>query len=115
MLVMSASMSRLRLAAIVLIMVLILTITILPSVDNAHYVRNDGKWESTDTPQEMLVFADSKVIRPSNATSNPVLYTPGELETLAREHGITGDLNNPCVSVMNGDWNTTSVWITGVM
>lgn len=46
MLTMSASMSRLRLAAIVLIMVLILTITILPSVDNAHYVRNDGAWNN---------------------------------------------------------------------
>lgn len=44
MLVMSASVNRLRLAAIVLIMVLILTITILPSGDNAHYVRNDGEW-----------------------------------------------------------------------
>lgn len=45
MLVMSASVNRLRLAAIVLIMVLILTITILPSADNAHYVRNDGAWK----------------------------------------------------------------------
>ena len=83
--------------------------------DNAHYVRNDGEWESTDMPQEMTVFANSKVIRPSTATSNPVLYTQGELEALAQEHGVTGNLNNPCVSVMNGDYNTTSVWITGVM
>lgn len=43
---MSASMSRLRLAAIVLIMVLILTITILPSSENAHYVRSGGAWKS---------------------------------------------------------------------
>lgn len=83
--------------------------------DNAHYVRNDGKWKSSDTPQEMIVFANSKVIRPSNNTSNPVLYSPGELETLAREHGITGNLDNPCISAMNGDWNTTSIWINGVM
>lgn len=83
--------------------------------DNVHYVRNDGKWESSDTPQEMIVFANSKVIRPSNNTSNPVLYSPSELEALAREHGITGNLNSPCISVMNGDWNTTSIWIDGVM
>lgn len=83
--------------------------------DNAHYVRNDGKWKSSDTPQEMIVFANSKVIRPSNNTSNPVLYSPSELEALAREHGITGNLNSPCISVMNGDWNTTSIWVNGVM
>lgn len=83
--------------------------------DNAHYVRNDGAWKSSDTPQEMIVFANSKVIRPSNNTSNPVLYSPSELEALAREHGITGNLNSPCISAMNGDWNTTSIWINGVM
>lgn len=83
--------------------------------DNAHYVRNDGAWKSSDTPQEMIVFANSKVIRPSNNTSNPVLYSPAELEALAREHGITGNLNSPCISVMNGDWNTTSIWVNGVM
>lgn len=83
--------------------------------NNAHYVRNDGKWESSDTPQEMIVFANSKVIRPSKNTWNPVLYSPGELEALAREHGITGKLNLPCISVMNGDWNTTNIWINGVM
>lgn len=83
--------------------------------DNAHYVRNDGAWKSSDTPQEMIVFANSKVIRPSSSTSNPVLYSPGELETLAKEHGITGNLNSPCISVMNGDWNTTSIWVNGVM
>lgn len=83
--------------------------------DNAHYVRNDGKWKSSDTPQEMIVFANSKVIRPSSNTSNPVLYSPDELEALAREHGITGNLNSPCISVMNGDWNTTSIWVNGVM
>lgn len=83
--------------------------------NNAHYVRNDGAWKSSDTPQEMIVFANSKVIRPSNNTSNPVLYSPGELESLAREHGITGNLNSPCISVMNGDWNTTSIWVNGVM
>lgn len=84
-------------------------------VDNARYVRNNGAWESSDTPQEMIVFANSKVIRPSTDTSNPVLYSPGELELLAQKHGITGNLNSPCVSVMNGDWDTTSIWITGVM
>lgn len=83
--------------------------------DNAHYARNGGAWESSDTPQEMIVFANSKVIRPSTDTSNPVLYSPGELETLAKEHGITGNLNTPCISVMNGDWNTTSIWVNGVM
>lgn len=83
--------------------------------DNGHYVRKDGAWESSDTPQEMIVFANSKVIRPSNNTSNPVLYSPDELEALARGHGITGNLNIPCISAMNGDWNTTSIWITGVM
>jgi hypothetical protein len=83
--------------------------------DNAHYVRNDGAWKSSDTPQEMIVFANSKVIRPSNNTLNPVLYSPGELEALARKHGITGNLNSPCISAMNGDWNTTSIWINGVM
>lgn len=83
--------------------------------DNAHYVRNGGAWESSDTPQEMIVFANSKVIRPSADTLNPVLYSPNELETLAKEHGITGNLNIPCVSVMNGDWNTTSIWVNGVM
>lgn len=83
--------------------------------NNVHYVRNDGKWKSSDTPQEMIVFANSKVIRPSNNTSNPVLYSPSELEALAQEHGITGNLNSPCISVMNGDWNTTSIWVNGVM
>lgn len=84
-------------------------------VDNAHYVRNDGTWESSDTPQEMIVFADSKVIRPASATINPVLYTQSELQTLAKEHGVTGRLGNPCISVMNGDWDTTSIWVLGVM
>lgn len=83
--------------------------------DNVHYVRNGGAWESSDTPQEMIVFANSKVIRPSTDTANPVLYSPGELKTLAQEHGITGTLNTPCISAMNGDWNTTSIWINGVM
>ena len=83
--------------------------------DNAHYVRNDGTWESSDTPQEMIVFADSKVIRPASTTINPVLYSQHELQTLAKEHGVNGNLNNPCISAMNGDWNTTSIWITGVM
>jgi hypothetical protein len=83
--------------------------------DNAHYVRNDGTWESSDTPQEMIVFADSKVIRPSSDTVNPVLYSESELQTLAKKHGVTGNLNIPCISVMNGDWDTTSIWINGVM
>lgn len=83
--------------------------------DNAHYVRNDNAWESSDTPQEMIVFAHSKVIRRSNSTWNPELYSASELATLAQQHGVTGNLNNPCVSVMNGDWNTTSIWINGVM
>lgn len=83
--------------------------------DNAHYVRNDNAWESSDTPQEMIVFAHSKIIRRSNSTQNPELYSASELATLAQQHGVTGNLNNPCVSVMNGDWNTTSIWINGVM
>lgn len=83
--------------------------------DNAHYVRNDNAWESSDTPQEMIVFAHSKVIRLSASTQNPELYSAIELKTLAQKHGVTGNLNNPCVSVMNGDWNTTSIWINGVM
>ena len=83
--------------------------------DNAHYVRNEGEWKSSDTPQEMIVFAHTKVIRPSKNTVNPELYSESELRTLAREHGITGGLNSPCVSVMNGDWNTTGIWINGVM
>lgn len=84
-------------------------------VDNAHYVRNDGAWEAFATPKEMIVFANSKVIVPSSATSNPVLYSEAELATLAQEHGITGKLSLPCISVINGDWNTTGIWITGVM
>lgn len=83
--------------------------------DNAHYVRNDGKWKSSDTPQEMIVFAHTKVIKSSRNTVNPELYSESELQTLAREHGITGYLSAPCVSVMNGDWNTTGIWINGVM
>lgn len=83
--------------------------------ENAHYVRNGGAWKSSDTPQDMLVFAHSKVIRPSTTTVNPVLYSESELRTLAQEHGITGNLNNPCISVLNGDWNTTDIWINGVM
>lgn len=83
--------------------------------DNAHYVRNDGTWESSDTSQEMIIFVDSKVIRPESATTNPVLYSQSDLQTLAKKHGVTGNLNNPCISVMNGDWNTTSIWINGVM
>lgn len=82
---------------------------------NAHYVRNEGEWKSSDTPQEMIVFAHTKVIRPSRDTVNPELYSESELRTLARDHGVTGDLNAPCVSVMNGDWNTTGIWINGVM
>lgn len=83
--------------------------------DNAHYVRNKGEWESSDTPQEMIVFAHTKVIRSSRATTNPELYSESELQTLAREHGLTGFLNAPCVSAMNGDWDTTSIWINGIM
>lgn len=83
--------------------------------DNAHYVRNEGEWKSSDTPQEMIVFAHTKVIRSSRDTVNPELYSESELQTLAREHGITGELVFPCVSVMNGDWNTTGIWINGVM
>lgn len=84
-------------------------------VDNAHYVRNSGAWKSSDTPQDMLVFAHSKVIRSSNTTVNPVLYSESELRTLAQEHGITGKLNTPCISVLNGDWDATGIWINGVM
>ena len=84
-------------------------------VDNAHYVRNGGAWKSSDTPQEMIVFAHTKVIQPSTATINPVLYSEHELQILAQEHGITGNLNNPCISVLNGDWNTTDIWINGIM
>lgn len=84
-------------------------------VDNAHYVRDGGKWEASDVPQEMKVFACSKVIQPSSTTANPVLYSESELRTLAQEHGITVPLGTPCISVMNGDWNTTSIWIRGVM
>lgn len=83
--------------------------------DNAHYVRNDGTWELSDTPQEMIVFVDSKVIRPASDTTNPVLYSQADLQTLAKKHGVTGNLNNPCISAMNGDWNTTSIWINGAM
>lgn len=84
-------------------------------VDNAHYVRNEGEWKSSDTPQEMIVFAHTKVIRSSKDTVNPELYSESELQTLARGHGITGNLSAPCISVMNGDWNTTGIWINGVM
>lgn len=83
--------------------------------DNAHYVRNEGEWKSSDTPQEMIVFAHTKVIKSSRDTINPELYSESELQTLAREHGITGALSAPCVNVMNGDWNTTGIWINGVM
>lgn len=83
--------------------------------DNAHYVRNEGEWKSSDTPQEMMVFAHTKVIKSSKDTVNPELYSESELQTLAREHGLTGYLSAPCVSVMNGDWNTTPIWINGVM
>lgn len=84
-------------------------------VDNAHYVRNGGAWGSSDTPQDMLVFAHTKVIRPSATTINPVLYSESELQILAQKHGITGNLDNPCISVLNGDWNTTDIWINGIM
>ena len=83
--------------------------------DNAHYVRNEGEWKSSDAPQEMIVFAHTKVIRSSRDTVNPELYSESELQTLAREHGITGSLVFPCVSVLNGDWDTTGIWINGVM
>lgn len=83
--------------------------------DNAHYVRNGGKWDSSDTSQEMIVFAHTKVIRSSRATTNPELYSESELQTLAREHGLTGSLSAPCVSAMNGDWDATSIWINGIM
>lgn len=83
--------------------------------DNAHCVRNGGAWKSSDTPQEMIVFAHTKVVRPSTTTINPVLYSESELQILAQEHGITGNLNNPCISVLNGDWNTTDIWINGIM
>lgn len=83
--------------------------------DNAHYVRNKDAWESSDTPKEMIVFAHSKVIRSSSNTVNPQLYSESELATLAQEHGITGSLNAPCISVINGDWNATAIWIHGVM
>lgn len=82
---------------------------------NAHYVRNGDAWKSSDTPHEMIVFAHTKVIQPSTSTINPVLYSESELRILAQEHGITGNLDNPCISVLNGDWNTTSIWINGIM
>ncbi len=82
---------------------------------NAHYVRNGGAWKSSDTPQEMIVFAHTKVIQPSTATINPVLYSESELQILAQKHGITGNLNNPCISVLNGDWNNADIWINGIM
>lgn len=82
---------------------------------NVHYIRDKGEWKSSDTPQEMIVFAHTKVIKSSRDTVNPELYSESELQTLAREHGITGYLSAPCVSVMNGDWNTTGIWISGVM
>lgn len=63
----------------------------------------------------MIVFADTKVIKSSRDTVNPELYSESELQALAKDHGITGYLNAPCVSVMNGDWNTTGIWINGVM
>lgn len=84
-------------------------------VDNARYVRNGGAWKSSDTPREMIVFAHTKVIRLSSTTSNPVLYSESELQILAQEHGITGDLSKPCISVLNGDWDTTDIWINGIM
>ena len=83
--------------------------------NNARYVRNGGAWESSDISQEMIVFANSKVIRPSSSTINPVLYSESELQSLAQEHGITGNINSPCISVLNGDWDTTDVWINGIM
>lgn len=83
--------------------------------DDAHYIRNKGEWKSSDTPKEMIVFADSKVIRPSSSTSNPVLYSQSDLQALAKEHGVTGSISNPCISVLNGDWNTTSIWVNGAM
>lgn len=83
--------------------------------DNVHYVRNGGAWKSSDTPQEMIVFAHTKVIKSSTSTINPVLYSESELQILAQEHGITGNLNNPCISVLNGDWDTTAIWINGIM
>ena len=82
---------------------------------NAHYVRNGGAWKSSDTPQEMIVFAHTKDVQVSTATVNPVLYSESELQILAQEHGITGNLNNPCISVLNGDWNMTGIWINGIM
>ena len=88
---------------------------ILSSKTNRYYVRNEGEWKSSDTPQEMIVFAHTKVIKSSRDTVNPELYSESELQTLARKHGITGYLSAPCVSVMNGDWNTTGIWINGVM
>ena len=63
----------------------------------------------------MIVFAHSKVINLSSNTVNPQLYSASELATLAQEHGITGSLSVPCISVMNGNWNTTPIWIRGVM
>ena len=84
-------------------------------VDNAHYVRNGGAWKSSDTPQEMIVFAHTKVLRLSTSMINPVLYSESELQILAQEHGVTGHLGNPCISVLNGDWNTTDIWINGIM
>lgn len=83
--------------------------------DNARHVRNEGEWKLSDTPQEMIVFAHTKVIRSSRDTVNPESYSESELRTLAGEHGITGHINAPCVSVMNGDWNTTGIWINGIM
>lgn len=83
--------------------------------DNAHYVRNGGAWKSSDTPKEMIVFAHSKVIQSSSTTVNPVLYSESELSTLAQEHGITGKLDFPCISILNGDWNAADIWINGIM
>ena len=80
MLVMSASVNRLRLAAIVLIMVLILTLPFYHQDDNAHYVRNGGKWEAE--PEDRwykfgLKFQDTSSFAPiSYGGSSDIFWNP---------------------------------------
>lgn len=96
MLVMSASKSRLRLAAIVLIMVLILTITILPSSENAHYVRYSGKWVN-----RTLTYSRSGL-----STANDELSIGGSF--VYRSGGLY--LLLTCRWVNKGQFNSTS-WL----
>lgn len=64
----------------------------------------------TPPPMNQRVYCGSKVLNISSS-SDPVLFGPTELYNIAAELGASTITDAPCVSVMNGDWNSANVHV----